>query len=73
MSPRPCNASVPPSQQQAGEELGTGQTRCRNCGAYVSHVFARVFGDNEHEVHGCLECSTTRELRRGGGTATQIE
>jgi hypothetical protein len=61
------------SQTPTGDELGAGETRCQNCGAYVSHVFARVFGNNEHEVHGCLECSTTRELRRGAGTITGID
>jgi hypothetical protein len=35
-----------------------------NCGGHVSHRFARVFGDNEDNVHNCPRCSTTRELRQ---------
>ena len=43
------------------------RVRCRQCGQDVSPQFARVFGDNENVVHGCLECSTARELCSGDG------
>lgn len=38
---------------------------CSNCGAHVSRGFVRVYGNNDGEVHGCLSCRTTRDLRRG--------
>ncbi len=41
--------------------------RCRNCHSYVSQQFARVFGNNEDEVHACIECSTLHALREGEG------
>ncbi len=43
-------------------------TKCRNCGAYVSSRFTRVFGDNDGKIHACLECSTSRDLRKGVAT-----
>lgn len=30
---------------------------CQNCGAMVSDDFARVFGDNDDQVHRCPECA----------------
>ena len=42
-------------------------TRCRKCGAFVTSRFARVFGDNEDEVNGCLECRTAAQLFAGHG------
>lgn len=54
-----------------GQRLGdehVGSTRCRNCGTYVSSQFAKVFGDNEDEIHRCIECSTLRDLQQGAGT-----
>ena len=45
-----------------------GSTRCRNCGTYVSSQFAKVFGDNEDEIHRCIECTTLRDLQQGAGT-----
>ncbi|MGM0592756.1 MAG: DUF7563 family protein [Halobacteriota archaeon] len=41
--------------------------RCRNCHSYVSQQFARVFGNNDDEVHACIECSTLHTLREGDG------
>ncbi|MGM0592547.1 MAG: DUF7563 family protein [Halobacteriota archaeon] len=37
--------------------------RCRNCGRHVTATFARVFGDNQNLVHGCLHCTTQRERK----------
>jgi hypothetical protein len=39
--------------------------RCTTCGRHVSDRFARVFGDNEDEVHGCPACATQRDLYAG--------
>lgn len=30
------------------------------CGAHVSEAFARVLGDNDGQVHGCLDCETSQ-------------
>ena len=29
---------------------------CQNCGNVVSNNFARVYGDNNDDVHRCMEC-----------------
>ena len=36
---------------------------CGNCGAFVSERFARVLGDNRHDVDGCLECCDRTDAR----------
>lgn len=46
----------------------TSAPLCRDCGAYVSKQFARVFGDNAHRVYGCPSCSTFRERSEGGAS-----
>lgn len=35
---------------------------CSNCEAMVSPTFARVFGDNDGRIHGCVHCRSSREL-----------
>lgn len=40
--------------------------RCTKCGTHVTVQFARVFGDNENTVRGCMACVPNAEL--GGGT-----
>jgi hypothetical protein len=37
-------------------------TTCGHCGAFVTPRFARVFGDNDDQVHGCPACTTLAEL-----------
>lgn len=41
------------------------RARCKHCESYVSHKFLRVFGDNDNEVHACLNCTSMRELVQG--------
>jgi hypothetical protein len=41
---------------------------CLNCGAFVTHEFARVFGDEQHRVSGCPDCTIGTELKDGGAT-----
>lgn len=41
-------------------------SNCRNCGAFVTTDFARVFGNNDGEVFGCPECTSFRALIAGG-------
>jgi hypothetical protein len=56
---------------------GTQTTRsvtsneCNNCGSFVTPQFARVFGDNDDEVYGCLNCQTARELREQAHVSPQ--
>jgi hypothetical protein len=48
----------------------TGTTpNCNVCGSTVSHRFAKIFGDNDDEIYGCLECSTKRVLHSGGAAS----
>lgn len=37
------------------------------CDSYISFQFARVFGDNNDQVHGCLNCEKLHVLREGEG------
>jgi len=39
---------------------------CEGCGAFVSSDFARVMGDNDGNVHGCLECADRTAIRDSG-------
>ena len=41
----------------------TAEHRCQNCGGHVTANFLRVFGDNSDVVHGCVNCTTSRERR----------
>ncbi len=45
----------------------TQQRTCENCGSYVTKQFIRVFGGNDGAVYGCMNCTTGRDLREGGG------
>lgn len=38
---------------------------CNNCGARVSPDFARVFGDNQNDVFGCMECMLWADIQQG--------
>lgn len=40
-------------------------TRCRNCGAFVTPQFSRVFGNNQNEVYGCFDCMTATKIKDG--------
>lgn len=49
------------------QDAATGaNATCTICGAFVTKDFARVFGDNDDEVHGCLECQDRTAIREGG-------
>ncbi len=39
---------------------------CNSCDRFVTPEFARVFGDNDDRIDGCLHCTTARSLQRGG-------
>ena len=38
---------------------------CENCGAYVTKEFVKVFGTNDGEVHGCLDCVGGTAVKNG--------
>lgn len=35
---------------------------CRQCGAFLSEKFCRVYGNNDDETYGCTRCTTTEAL-----------
>jgi len=39
--------------------------KCNNCGSYVTKQFIRVFGSNNGELYGCMNCMTGRQVRDG--------
>ena len=42
---------------------------CQNCGQPVDAQYARVFGNEDDEVHACTNCSTHRAIARGAAVA----
>lgn len=40
--------------------------RCNNCGEFVSHAFARVFGQ-DGDLAACPQCTKQREMSHGEG------
>lgn len=38
--------------------------RCKECGSHVSKSFARVFGDNQNNVYGCIDCGVIASSSR---------
>jgi hypothetical protein len=42
---------------------------CQNCSNEVSDTFARVFGDNQNDVHACHGCLPTRRQVSDGVVA----
>lgn len=49
------------------------ENRCQSCGSFVTRDFARVFGNNENDVFGCLECMTATEVKKGGARAEHVD
>lgn len=45
---------------------------CENCGNHVSQGFARTFSGNGDGVHACPDCSTWRDIWRGGATGETV-
>jgi len=56
---------MPRYTQRTTERAATGQNRCQNCNSFISFRFARVFGNNDDQVDGCLHCANLRVLRNG--------
>jgi hypothetical protein len=55
------------SRASTPERTGSriADTRCENCGSFVTRDFARVFGDNQNTVHGCLDCMNGTDVKDG--------
>lgn len=51
----------------------TPSRRCEECGSFVTREFARVFGNNRNEVHGCLECMSGTAVKRGAARAADAD
>jgi len=45
---------------------------CDNCGRTVTKSFARVYGDNENEVHFCINCRGRSSLRHGAAAGLDV-
>lgn len=45
--------------------------RCHECGAFVTARFARVFGDNQNDLHACRSCTSVGALVEGRGSGEQ--
>jgi hypothetical protein len=39
--------------------------KCRNCNAYVTPDFVRVFAGNDNAVYGCLDCVGATGVKNG--------
>nr|WP_325063990.1 hypothetical protein [Halobacterium bonnevillei] len=37
----------------------------------MTEQFARVFGDNQDDVHNCIDCATNRDLYDGAASADE--
>lgn len=51
---------------------------CLNCGEMVTERFARVYGDNNDDIHHCINCLKLKEggrsiLRRGAGATSDLD
>lgn len=57
------------ADQQQTDERMPKEHRCQSCGGHVTTNFLRVFGDNSDVVHGCVNCTTSRERRSQNVTA----
>lgn len=40
-------------------------TQCENCGEHLTDRYARVFGDINDVVHGCMHCRTHGDVQDG--------
>ncbi|WP_458190644.1 DUF7563 family protein [Haladaptatus sp. NG-WS-4] len=54
-----------PSERPGVGNADDTNRRCQNCNSFITPEFGRVFGDNDDEVYGCLECMSGTEVRNG--------
>lgn len=53
-------------------------TVCKNCESQITNDFARVYGDQNNEVHHCIYCLGKGDggrnlLRHGAGARSDLE
>ncbi|WP_456071295.1 DUF7563 family protein [Haladaptatus caseinilyticus] len=53
------------SETRSVDDSKTADTRCRNCGSFVTPQFTRVFGNNQNQIFGCFECMTATDVKQG--------
>ena len=41
---------------------------CQNCDEPVNEHFARVFGDNNNDVHACYNCTSHQAVTQGAAS-----
>ncbi|WP_435158168.1 DUF7563 family protein [Haladaptatus sp. DFWS20] len=56
---------MPQPHQVIEGNTGHNERRCRNCASFITPEFARVFGNNDDEVFGCLDCMSATAVRNG--------
>jgi hypothetical protein len=49
-----------------------GSNICLGCGESITERFARVFGDNNDEVHACYDCENYDAITNGAASDRQI-
>lgn len=45
---------------------------CDRCGGFVTADFARVFGDNDDRLSGCLDCTPRERLADSAANSRQM-
>ncbi|MGA9402367.1 DUF7563 family protein [Haladaptatus sp.] len=58
--------------RQSQEDVEHSDRRCRNCGSFVTPDFARVFGNNDDEVFGCLDCMSATAVKNGNARGESV-
>ncbi|WP_446685177.1 DUF7563 family protein [Haladaptatus pallidirubidus] len=58
---------------QRGMESRIVDNRCQNCESFITRDFARVFGDNQNTVQGCLNCMSGTDVKAGHASYPQRE
>lgn len=52
--------------------MKTTKTECKNCGKALSDRFVSVFGNENGEIYGCIDCMDRSTLRNGGGAVQDV-
>ncbi len=64
---------MPQPQHTRQRNAGSTDRRCQNCGSFITPEFARVFGNNDDDVFGCLECMSGTDVKNGKARAETID
>lgn len=47
--------------------------RCQFCDGHVTKQFARIYGDQDDQLHRCPSCDTNARLSRGSGAGLEVD